>query len=118
MEASGEATEKRDLCPDHAGHVVQDLGRQLFGMGALVHAVLTHPVPQHTGADGGPPRPAVRLAGTASPRRRRAPFGARTDSPYDESEHVVFDWYASIDGQRVARRGLRYDVTSVTATGR
>src|SRR5215472_7797598 len=40
MVASGQATEKSDLCPDHAGHVVQDLGRQLFAMGALVHAVL------------------------------------------------------------------------------
>src|SRR5215472_3062877 len=43
MVASGQATEKSDLCPDHAGHVVQDLGRQLFGMGALVHAVLSNP---------------------------------------------------------------------------
>jgi hypothetical protein len=37
IDASAQATEKSDLCPDHAGHVVQDLGRQLFGMGALVH---------------------------------------------------------------------------------
>src|SRR5215471_15528432 len=37
MEAAGKPTEKSDLCPDYAGHVVQDLGRQLFGIGALVH---------------------------------------------------------------------------------
>jgi hypothetical protein len=26
----GKATEKSDLCPNLAGHVVQDLGRQIF----------------------------------------------------------------------------------------
>src|SRR5690606_33638564 len=31
--------------PNHAGYVVQNLGRQLFGMGVLVHAVLIHPAP-------------------------------------------------------------------------
>ncbi len=48
------------------------------------------------------------------------PFGAITDSPYDESDHGVFEWYGTIDhlGQSVARRCLRYDVMSVTATGR
>jgi hypothetical protein len=28
IDASGQATDKRDLCPDRAAHVVQDLGRQ------------------------------------------------------------------------------------------
>ncbi len=37
IDACRKAAEKSDLCPDHAGHVVQDLGRQLFGMGALIH---------------------------------------------------------------------------------
>src|ERR687895_2738705 len=34
------------------------------------------------------------------------PFGAITDSPYDESDQVVFEWYGTIDhlGQSVARR--------------
>jgi hypothetical protein len=41
IEASGEAIEKDYLCPDHVRHVVKDLGRQRFGMGVLVHAVLT-----------------------------------------------------------------------------
>jgi hypothetical protein len=40
VDASGQATEKSDLCPDHTGYVVQDLGRRLFGMGALGHRFL------------------------------------------------------------------------------
>ena len=36
VDASGKAAENRDLRPDHAGHVVQDLGRH-FRMGALLH---------------------------------------------------------------------------------
>jgi len=40
MEAPGQATENSDLSPDRAGHVVQELGRQLFGMGALAHQTM------------------------------------------------------------------------------
>jgi hypothetical protein len=37
VDASGQATENSDGRPDDVGYVVQDIGRQPFGKGALVH---------------------------------------------------------------------------------
>jgi len=51
IEAAGQATENSDLCPDHAGHLVQHLGRQLFRMGALVHRLEE---PMNVSGRGGP----------------------------------------------------------------
>ena len=61
-------------------------------MGALVHAVLTNPVYLNTLAPM-VDRPDLLSAwlGQHLPVAEVLPFGAITDSPYDESDHVVFE---------------------------
>ena len=54
IDASGQATEKSDLCPDHAGHVVQDLGRQIDRPSIRHGRIVPRPLIGYSFTCGGP----------------------------------------------------------------
>jgi hypothetical protein len=84
-------------CPNHAGHDVQDLGRQLFGMGALVRAVLSRKCLNTPAQMVDRPGLLSGWLGQHRPVTDVLPSAAITGSLYDESDHVVFEWSGTID---------------------